>query len=254
MTAATLDPITLPLHGTRLIEASAGTGKTYTIANLYLRILLGHGSEKSKHKEPLTVDQILVVTFTEAATSELRDRIRARIHDTRAAFINGKSNDKFIQQLIDDMEESEACQKQLLEAEQQMDEAAIFTIHGFCQRMLKQHAFESGTLFSSELITDMEPMLQLCAADYWRRNFYPLETPLVKLIRKQWKTPNELLSHLRGWLSLADLKLDDERRTKIHGCVYSRIPEAGQSPQSAVEKRGGNHCRAAQRLRPEKKQ
>ena len=210
MTAATLDPITLPLHGTRLIEASAGTGKTYTIANLYLRILLGHGSEKSKHKEPLTVDQILVVTFTEAATSELRDRIRARIHDTRAAFINGTSDDKFIQQLIDDMEESETCQKQLLEAEQQMDEAAIFTIHGFCQRMLKQHAFESGTLFSSELITDMEPMLQLCAADYWRRNFYPLETPLVKLIRKQWKTPNELLSHLRGWLPLADLKLDDK--------------------------------------------
>ncbi|WP_083232372.1 exodeoxyribonuclease V subunit beta [Endozoicomonas atrinae] len=203
----TLDPHALPLHGVRLIEASAGTGKTYTIANLYLRILLGHGSEKTQHETPLTVDQILVVTFTEAATGELRDRIRARIHQTRDAFIEGKSSDPFIQQLIQDMDQPEQCQALLLAAEQQMDEAAIFTIHGFCQRMLKQHAFESGTLFSSELITDTEPMLQLSTADYWRRNFYPLEKPLVKLIRTLWKTPNDLLSHLRSWLPLSDLKL-----------------------------------------------
>ena len=203
----TLDPHALPLHGVRLIEASAGTGKTYTIANLYLRILLGHGSDKTQHETPLTVDQILVVTFTEAATGELRDRIRARIHETRDAFIKGKSSDPFIQQLIKDMDQPEQCQALLLAAEQQMDEAAIFTIHGFCQRMLKQHAFESGTLFSSELITDTEPMLQLSAADYWRRNFYPLEKPLVKLIRNLWKTPNDLLSHLRSWLPLSDLKL-----------------------------------------------
>lgn len=205
----TLDPLVLPLHGIRLIEASAGTGKTYTIANLYLRILLGHGSDKTQHETPLTVDQILVVTFTEAATGELRDRIRARIHQTRKAFIEGKSSDDdpFVQQLIQDMGQTEQCQALLLAAEQQMDEAAIFTIHGFCQRMLKQHAFESGTLFSSELITDTEPMLQLSAADYWRRNFYPLEKSLVKLIRNLWKTPNDLLDHLRSWLPLSDLKL-----------------------------------------------
>ncbi|USE39051.1 exodeoxyribonuclease V subunit beta [Endozoicomonas sp. SCSIO W0465] len=203
----TLDPHALPLHGVRLIEASAGTGKTYTIANLYLRILLGHGSNKTQHETPLTVDQILVVTFTEAATGELRDRIRARIHQTRDAFIEGQSSDPFIQRLIRDMKQPAQCQALLLAAEQQMDEAAIFTIHGFCQRMLKQHAFESGTLFSSELITDTEPMLQLSAADYWRRNFYPLEKPLVKLLRNLWKTPNDLLGHLRSWLPLSDLKL-----------------------------------------------
>jgi len=79
--AISLNTMTFPLHGARLIEASAGTGKTFTIAGLYLRLLLGHGSAKAKHQQPLTVDQILVVTFTEAATAELRDRIRARIHD-----------------------------------------------------------------------------------------------------------------------------------------------------------------------------
>ncbi|WP_216636805.1 exodeoxyribonuclease V subunit beta [Endozoicomonas ascidiicola] len=206
-----LNPLALPLHGSRLIEASAGTGKTYTIANLYLRILLGHGSEHSKHTTPLNVDQILVVTFTEAATGELRDRVRARIHKTREDFIAGRSSDGFIQQLIDDMGSGEHslehCQALLLAAEQQMDEAAIFTIHGFCQRMLKQHAFESGTLFTSELITDTESMLQLCAADFWRRSFYPLEKPLVTLIRSIWKTPEDLLNHLRGWIGRSELML-----------------------------------------------
>ncbi len=211
MTSQTLDPRTLPMHGVRLIEASAGTGKTYTIANLYLRALLGHGNGQTRHETPLTVDQILVVTFTDAATGELRDRIRARIHDTRGAFNAGQSDDLFIQQLIDDMAQPQQCQALLLAAEQQMDEAAIFTIHGFCQRMLKQHAFESGTLFSSELVTDIEPMLQLCAADYWRRTFYPLDKPLAKLIQSIWKTPDDLLNAVRRWLPLSNLQLADRQ-------------------------------------------
>ncbi len=82
-----LDPGTFPLHGMRLIEASAGTGKTFTIAALYLRLLLGHGDPGSRHARGLDVDQILVVTFTEAATEELRDTrwtfARARLWGTK---------------------------------------------------------------------------------------------------------------------------------------------------------------------------
>ena len=142
--SATLDAKTFPLQGLRLIEASAGTGKTYTIANLYLRLLLEPypSSGETLKPVPLTVDQILVVTFTEAATGELRDRIRARIHDTRIAFTEGNSPDNFIQYLIDTRPHHEQCIALLLTAERQMDEAAIFTIHGFCQRMLKQHALK----------------------------------------------------------------------------------------------------------------
>ncbi len=73
----TLSPIELPLNCTALIEASAGTGKTFTMANLYLRLLLGVGCAS------LTVEQILVVTFTKAATEELRDRIRRNIKACR---------------------------------------------------------------------------------------------------------------------------------------------------------------------------
>lgn len=75
-TAEPLDPLSLPLQGERLIEASAGTGKTYTIAALYLRLLLGLGGNAA-FSRPLSVEELLVVTFTEAATAELRGRIRS---------------------------------------------------------------------------------------------------------------------------------------------------------------------------------
>ena len=79
--AETLDPLRLPLQGERLIEASAGTGKTFTIAALYLRLLLGLGGSAA-FPRPLTVEELLVVTFTEAATAELR----GRIHCTNACW------------------------------------------------------------------------------------------------------------------------------------------------------------------------
>ena len=76
--------LSFPLHGSRLIEASAGTGKTYTISALYLRLILGHGGDAA-FREALLPPQILVVTFTDAATRELRDRIRARLVEAAVA-------------------------------------------------------------------------------------------------------------------------------------------------------------------------
>ncbi|WAM54610.1 UvrD-helicase domain-containing protein, partial [Vreelandella venusta] len=85
---APLNPLTLPLHGSRLIEASAGTGKTFTIALLYVRLVLGgqHSEDHSAFVRPLTPPEILVVTFTNAATQELRERIRHRLVEAAAVF------------------------------------------------------------------------------------------------------------------------------------------------------------------------
>ena len=115
-----LDPWKIPLVGTSFIEASAGTGKTYALTTLYLRLLVEHG---------LRPADILVVTFTQAATAELRERIRSRIRDAIASA------------------EAEAGAVRLRRALQSFDEAAIFTIHGFCQRTLPENAFESGLAF-----------------------------------------------------------------------------------------------------------
>ena len=120
-----LQPMTFPLHGVRLIEASAGTGKTYTITALYLRLLLGHG--EAGRVTPLGPDQILVVTFTEAATEELRDRIRARITEARQAFMRALNNvscdDPLLAELlasIRDYDEREKAVTLLEQAAQQM--------------------------------------------------------------------------------------------------------------------------------------
>lgn len=202
--AQSLNVMTLPLHGERLIEASAGTGKTYTIAGLYLRLLLGHGGANG-HSRPLTVDEILVVTFTEAATAELRDRIRGRIVEVRHAFIVGESADPFIGELLAQVSDHEGAKHLLLQAIRQMDEAAIYTIHGFCQRMLKEHAFESGSYFETEFITDEIPIRQQAIEDFWREQFYHKndegDYALAKLVRGYWSSPEKLLGQLRGYLT-----------------------------------------------------
>jgi len=217
-----LQALTFPLFGRRLIEASAGTGKTYTIASLFIRLLLGHGKQgdvqldgdnasahqannQTAHRTPLTVDKILVVTFTEAATAELRSRIRERIRETRLAFIKGSSKDDYCQQLIADSSNLEHDIRLLRFAELQMDEASIFTIHGFCQRMLQQNAFESGSLFQQTLLEDDSEILSQACNDFWRAHFYQLSTSLTEVIYGYWANPAALKSELQQWLSRNDL-------------------------------------------------
>ncbi|TVO39991.1 exodeoxyribonuclease V subunit beta [Vibrio algivorus] len=211
--AQSLNSMTFPLHGARLIEASAGTGKTFTIGALYLRLLLGHGKDGAAHQIPLTVDQILVVTFTEAATAELRGRIRQRIHEARIAFSRGETTDPVLEPLLAETENKQSAIEILLQAERQMDEAAIFTIHGFCQRMLTQNAFESGSRFQNEFVTDESQLKLQVVSDYWRRHFYPLPTVLAAQIQSLWSSPEQLLSEVGHYLSgpalsFPNIKLD----------------------------------------------
>ena len=201
----------------------------------------GHGDDHTAYPEPLSADRILVVTFTDAATAELRDRIRARLHDARMDFIAGKSSDGFIQQLIDDLDRREERIALLLAAERQMDEAAVFTIHGFCQRMLKQHAFESGTLFTSELITDETTLLQQTAADFWRRHFYPLDKPLASLTRELWKTPADLLSSIRSWLGQTTIDVVRGDLPQSVGRFPADLYRSGAIDQAALERRTTDH-------------
>ncbi|MFQ2223874.1 exodeoxyribonuclease V subunit beta [Aeromonas enteropelogenes] len=231
-----LNTLRFPLHGERLIEASAGTGKTYTIAGLYLRLLLGHGplieegadaGQLSAHERPLSVTEILVVTFTEAATAELRGRIRGRIHEARLAFMRGQSNDALLAQLLAEVADHELAARRLLAAERQMDEAAVFTIHGFCQRMLKQNAFESGALFETEFLTDDSQLRLQAVSDYWRAEFYPVDKTLASAVRALWPNPAALLREMNGWLDNSELEMrppaGDETLAARHQAAMARI-------------------------------
>lgn len=199
-----LNVFSLPLSGQRLIEASAGTGKTYTIGILYLRLLLGLGG--NAFPRPLSVEEILVVTFTEAATNELRGRIRQRIHEMRLVCLrNGvgfESQPEYLELLgeLSGEEQLKFAQEWLLAAERQMDEAAIYTIHGFCQRMLVHNAFESGVLFEQTMIQDEFPIQKQACADFWRRHFYPLDYSMAKVVQSEWNGPESLLAEIRPFL------------------------------------------------------
>lgn len=198
-----LDPLSLPLNQSCLIEASAGTGKTYTMANLYLRLILGVGCD------PLNVEQILVVTFTKAATQELRDRIRAKLSDVAKWFENPESEEAktglaepFLQKLYAEVRPNLA--KALLRlriAEQEMDLASIFTIDSFCQKMLFQYAFDSGVRFDIDLQTDESELLKQLSEETWRELFYPADLAQAAIAQKVLHSPHSALAQVKSHLS-----------------------------------------------------
>ncbi|WP_338763811.1 exodeoxyribonuclease V subunit beta [Massilia sp. METH4] len=202
-----LDPMTFPLHGTRLIEASAGTGKTWTIAALYLRLVLGHGGTEA-YARPLLPADILVMTFTRAATRELSNRIRERLVEAAGCF-RGQVEvcDPYLEGLLqaypDETSRQRAAHRLMLAAET-MDEAAIFTIDAWCQRMLREHAFDSGSLFDEELITDEAALFEDAAHDYWRQHVYPLRDPALGALLECWPDVERLKSALRELVKRAE--------------------------------------------------
>jgi len=125
------------LKGINLIEASAGTGKTYTLAMLVLRFVVERNIE---------IQKLLLVTFTKAATEELKDRVRKRLSEARSALTGQKENiEVSILVWLDSLAIEPKLIKQRLDlALLDIDQAGIFTIHGFCQRVLSEHALESG--------------------------------------------------------------------------------------------------------------
>ncbi|EMR13887.1 exodeoxyribonuclease V subunit beta [Methylophaga lonarensis MPL] len=178
---------TTPLHDVNLIEASAGTGKTFTLAGLYLRLILEH---------QLNVDQILVVTYTRAATQELRDRLRKKLSDERNLIVTeqpGRTQDL----------------KRLELAIQSFDEAAIFTIHSFCQQVLKDFAFESGSPFEMDLMGDDCELLQAVTDDFWRRNVVPMDSEFSAYLLARKQTPETLLQSIRSLMGKPYLQIQD---------------------------------------------
>lgn len=208
-TAIALNPVTFPLFGTRLIEASAGTGKTYTIAALYVRLILGHQPDDALPRRELLPPEILVVTFTEASTKELRERIRERLSQVARFFREQPvKTDPFLEAIRADYDPAlwSACARRLELAANWMDEAAVYTIHSWCNRMLQQHAFDSGSLFHQEVNTDDTELLNEVVRDYWRTFYYDMahDDSDFLMLYSLFQQPDHLLGEIRSLLSNAD--------------------------------------------------
>ncbi|MBV1776133.1 exodeoxyribonuclease V subunit beta [Burkholderiaceae bacterium DAT-1] len=225
----TLNPLLFPLHGRALIEASAGTGKTYTIAGLYLRLVLGatHEGDAAAFVRALMPQEILVVTFTDAATEELRERIRARLIQAVAVFRDSRG--------FSDIPESDkpdaalyalrgtyaaeswaGLARKLDIAAQSMDEAAIYTIHGYCQKMLRSHAFDSRNLFSLAVNTEEAPLRDEVLRDYWRAMVYPLDAGLLAYVEDVAQTPDALGKQILPLINYLDGLPDCDGQAPLH--------------------------------------
>ncbi len=198
--------------GFTVLEASAGTGKTTTIAAIVLRLLAEKG---------IPIERILVTTYTELATAELRGRIRDTISDALA-----QKRLPYVEEIVKNVGDQNQLERRLRIALQSFDLAPIFTIHGFCARILADRAFESGVPFDTEVVTDQSRFLNEVADDFWRAHFYTDDTIVTPLLRERLKRAQlvELLNQLTNNPTLRVVPPAEDR--------------------AALEKRIGQLCRA----------
>ncbi len=166
------------LKGSNLIEASAGTGKTYSIAILVIRLII---------EKRIELKEILMVTFTNAAVAELELRIRKFIREAYAFIEQGADIDSTIKEIIDNAlknEDKETIVELLSNARRQLDETSIFTIHSFCQKSLNEFAFETGQAFNCEVLEDESDFIVDVVNQYWREKVTTLDTELLTVLLK----------------------------------------------------------------------
>ena len=191
----------VPLTGTHLVEASAGTGKTYSITALVLRLVVELG---------LTVEQILVVTFTNAATAELKDRIRKRLRQAQLELAGDLPGDDWLRGIVRNVGDPELVRRRVDDALRGFDGAAVFTIHGFCRRVLQEHAFESGSLFDTELVTEQTDLVQRAVDDFWRARLTSLSPGFIAFLEEKKASPD-------GWRAFAAQHIGARRHAVVPG-------------------------------------
>ena len=204
--------------GIRLLEASAGTGKTFALAHLVLRLVTEEG---------LSLRRLLVVTYTDAAAAELRDRIGRRLQEALACLagpapdadadadadadvdadvdadldVDAASVDPVLQewlarQAIQAGQPVDRLRGMLLLALEELDGADITTIHGFCRRTLERQSLEAGCSPQQRLEGDASRLIEEVVHDYWQRQVLPMSAPSLAGLGACGVNPEALASLL----------------------------------------------------------
>ena len=211
------------VKGTTLIEASAGTGKTFSMALLMLRFLL-NGSK---------IEEILAVTFTRAATSELKDRIRKFVDEAvRFLETNPTPTSATATSPVEKMVASFVGKEGLLQSYRRLklayaniDTASIFTIHAFCQRIIQEYAFETATPYGLELVEDGSEISLEIAQNYWLTTLLTPKTPRSFISHiTQNLSPVKLLEYLRQWHKSGSIS--DPPRSEIFSWEETQTAES----------------------------
>ncbi len=197
-----LNPFDLDLQQTTLIEASAGTGKTYTITTLVTRLIA----------KGYPIEAILVVTFTEAAAAELKLRIRDRLSGVLAGM--SSTGEKPAEDLSDPLisflaarPDPDQVRRRIRLALTDFDQATIMTIHAFCLQTLTAHAFETGTAFDMELMKDASGFYRQVCMDYFMTRINDLDPLMLRFLAKKNLTPETLGREMKPAVSRPGLTL-----------------------------------------------
>lgn len=173
------DVTKIELSGKNLIEASAGTGKTFSVAVLTLRLIL---------EKQVSVNEVLMVTFTEAATAELSERVGSFINQAYRSALGEEVKEPIIKGIVVDAIEAQGKEvviETLTASRLLRDELNVFTIHSFCSQVLKQEAFATGQLFNAEITGDEKQFLNEGLQEYWRKQVATLDVSLLKWLREE---------------------------------------------------------------------
>lgn len=222
--------LTTPLSGRNLIEANAGTGKTYAISGLFLRLIV---------ELDLPVSEILVMTYTVAATEELKERIRGMLRQALVAVQSGKAEGPFLVaflELLSAKGRTNSARRRLTAALRDFDEASIFTIHGFCRRILQENAFESSSTFDAELIAEQSEITDTLLQDFWRGHFYEAPPELAAYALSTGKDLDGYRAFLRQALNRPDIRI---------------VPEIAAPDRGALDREIDDYRRAMSDLRKE---
>lgn len=214
-----LNPFEIDLEKTTLIEASAGTGKTYTIATLYTRLVA----------DGYAVESVLVVTFTEAAAAELKIRIRRRIRRTLIGLSQpaGPDDDELVT-IFRTRKDLPRVLLRLRAAVTSFDRASILTIHSFCLKTLRENAFESRSHFDIELVPDRAPFLKQVCCDYFLSRINRLDPLFLRFLDRRQFTPESLSEIFSNLAARRDLHVvpalpEFEDRFEEHRRVVRQI-------------------------------
>ncbi len=227
-----ISPIHSILTGKTLIEASAGTGKTYTITSLVIRYLLGINLP-----EPLKLSDILIVTFTKAATAELRIRIYDRILEVQHAFKTENSDDEFIQDILTLIPKNEYIKARAIlnEAERLMSDANIFTIHSFCQRFLSQNPLDSQLPLDARLETSDYELQTETAKQFWREICYYFSDRLAPIAYPIYNNPSHVQSKIAPFLSVAESLNAPQSIEELETAIFDCQGEDGELDQNQIQ-------------------
>ncbi|WP_343377647.1 exodeoxyribonuclease V subunit beta [Buchnera aphidicola (Formosaphis micheliae)] len=219
-----IDVFNVPLTGTKIIEASAGTGKTFTIIILYLRLLLGINNKM----KCFSVTEILIVTFTNTMKEELITRIKKNIYYLRIACIQKKTDNPIFNEIISHITNLNHAIILLFKAEHQINEASIFTIHSFCLNTLQTNQYQSDIILKKNILDNIYPLYYQATCDFWRTQQLSLTKNISEIILQYWKNPESLLKNVLPIIKMSPVIIKPKFKktitiTKYHQQLLNNI-------------------------------